>query len=471
MMMMRSLLGSIAFAAFMAGAGFAEVAADNPLMVAEFFTDKTTVEQVQAELNKGAALDVRGRYGENPLHHAIEGHAPLAVIKLLIAGGAAVNQPVGKKGDLATLYAAYAGDLALMQTLKAAGADFTAVDDVKETALHWLTYNEHPTPEMLEFLIAEGIDPNAQSQSGDTAASQMGWSQAEDPEALYDLLLAKGSDGSGINADGQDLFMKAISYAGKGAWLERLYTESEDPAATDNNGLSGILLASQWGINKDRLEFLEAKGFDLQATTPKGENAMILNATYGDADSIKLLLDRGFDINVVDNKGNSPLLVALKNNAPENVTAIIAAGADVAHANEKGVTPIMLALSRTVGDPATEEGKPEAALFDLILAKGGDLKAVDAAGASTLIYAVKSGQPLVRIQQIIDVGVNVNAADGEGTTALMFAAIGAKDAAVITALVAAGADTSVRDVFDDNAAALAADNAALKGTAALAMLN
>ncbi len=466
-MILKTLLGSMAITAGFSGAAMAQ----NPLMDANFFTDKTTVAQVQAELDKGARVDERGPYGENPLHFAIDGHAPIDVIKLLIAGGAAVNQPAGKKGTIVALEAAYAGNLELLQVLKAAGADFKAADDVKETALHWLTYNDHYDPAMLTFLLAEGLDPNAQSQSGDTPARAVAWHQSTDAGKLLDDMIAAGSDPTGINADGQDAFMMSISYAGgMSGMLDRFYAMSEDPMAEDNNGLSGILLASQWGIDKERLEFLKAKGFDLQAQTPKGANAIVLNATYGEPDSMKLLLDEGFDINATDDAGNSPLLVAMVKSEPANIRAIIDDGADVTHANTKGETPLLRALARQNDDPASDGGKELVALIDLLIEKGGDLKDVDAAGAGALIYAVKAGQPLARIDQIIAAGVDVNATDADGTTALMFAAMAGKDPAVITSLMNAGADKTVKDVFEDTAAVMAADNAALNDSPVLALL-
>jgi ankyrin repeat protein len=468
-MMLKTLLSSLAVGALFAGAALAEAA--NPLMTDTFFTDKTTVAEVQAELDKGAKLDVRGAYGENPLHHAIEGHAPIDVIKLLIAKGAQVNQPAGKKGNLATLYAAYAGNLELLQVLKDAGANFMAVDDVKETALHWMAYNDHYDPEILSFLLAEGLDPNAQTQSGDTPARSVAWHQSPDAGKMLDDLVAAGSDPTGINADGQDAFMMSVSYAGgMSGMLDRFFEMSEDPMAVDNNGLSGILLASQWGIDKERLEFLKAKDFDLQVETPKGANAIILNATWGDAASMKLLTDEGFDINATDDAGNSPLLVAMVENEPTNIKAIIEAGADVTHANAKGETPLLRALARKNEDPASDGGKELVALIDLLIEKGGDLKGVDTVGATALIYAVKSGQPLARIEQIIAAGVDVNATDAEGTTALMYAAMSSHDPAVVEALIKAGADKTVKDVFDDTAAVMAADNIALKDSPVLVLL-
>lgn len=471
--MLRNILASTALALLAATGALAGDTAKNPLMEEGFFTDKTTLAEVQAVLDKGFGTDERDRYGNNPLHLAIEGHAPLEVLKLLIDKGAAVNQPPGKKGNLVTLYAAYAGDIEVLKLVDAAGADWSAVDDLKSTPLHWLTYNEKATPEMVDFLLAEGVDPAAQNQTGDTAAMDMAWSGAEKPEVLYDYLLSKGSPDLGFNADGQDGFMKAISYAGKGAWLARLYAASEDPLAADNTGLSGVLLASQWGINKERLDFLKAHDFDLFIENAKGENALILSTEYGDADSVALLLAEGFDVNAEGDTGTTPLLNALKDKEhfqPEVVEALIAAGAEVNHADGKGVTALMKLLEAPVEDAASEEGAAKLALFDLLLEKGADLRAVDAGGSTTLIAAVKGAQSVDRLKAILAAGVEVNAMDAEGMTALMYAAGFAKDPAVLELLLEAGADIGVKDVFDDGAAQYAAENKALEGAAVLGRL-
>jgi ankyrin repeat protein len=470
--MLRTLIASTALA-LLASVALAEEAAKNPLMEEGFFTDKTTVAEVQALFDKGFGVDERDRYGKNPLHLAIDGHAPLEVLQLLIDKGAAVNQPEGKKGELVTHFAAYAGDIEVLKLVDAAGANWLVADDVKETALHWATYNNNLTPEMVEFLLAEGIDPAAQNQTGDTAAMSMAWSEAENAGEIYDLLLAKGSPDLGFNADGEDSFMKAITWSGKGAWLERLYEQSEDPFAANNEGMSGIILASKWGVNKERLEFLKTHDFDIFVENSKGENAMILNAAHGDLEILALLLAEGFDVNSESDTGKTPLLEAFRfkdDYQPAAVTALIEAGADVTHADAKGVTALMKFLEGHIEDPASEDGVAKLALFDVLLSKGADLKGVDAGGATTLIYAVKGGQSIDLLKTILAAGVDVNAKDGDGMTALMYAASLSKDPAVLELLLDAGADTGVKDVFDDGAAAYAADNKALTGAAVLARL-
>ena len=470
-MKLRNLLGSIAAGAMLATTGFAETATDNPLMSEAFFTDKTTVAMVEAAIASGADLMGRDEYGATPLIRAMEGHAPIDVISFLITQGVPVNQ-IGGKGGLPTLYAAYAGNLEVLQVLKAAGADFKAVNYMKDGPQHWLAYNEAFDPAMLAFLQAEGLDISAQNRNGETAASMVGWS--ESPKALEMLAAfeAAGADPTVISGEGNDIWMNAISYGVKTPEvLEYFYSLSEDPQAANNAGLSGILLASQYGINESRLSFLESKGFDLFVETPKGENALLLNAKNGDAASLKLLLDRGFDIDSTDDRGNTVLHIAADDNEPANITALIEAGADVTAANAKGETPLMLLLARKIDDPASDDGKALIALADLMITKGADLVTADASGATPLILAVKGGQPVTRLQQILAAGADVNAVDGEGMTALMVASMQAKDPAVIDLLLAAGANKTVKDVFDDTAALLAMDNPALKDSRVLSALN
>ena len=116
-MTLKTLLSSLAIITLLADVASAKDAR-NPLMDEDFFSDETTVALVQAELDKGAGLSDRSKYGENPLHFALKGHASVDVIKLLVEAGAPLNQPKGNKGNVAMLAAVAYGDAALLDYLR-----------------------------------------------------------------------------------------------------------------------------------------------------------------------------------------------------------------------------------------------------------------------------------------------------------------------------------------------------------------
>ena len=454
-MKLKRLISTFACSTLMMGGAWAK----NPMLTEEYW-EVATVASVKTDLEAGADLLERNKIGRQGLHYALRGHASLDVLRLVLEQGVPIR-PEGGKGVYAELYAARYGDLQVMQLLHEFGADFQVADYMGETPQYWLSKNKKPDLRVVDYFEKLGLDMNAQNRLGITPAAATALNKRG--EKLFDYLVDKGSDPEGIDSEGRDLFMKAIIKNDNIEMLQRFYNDSEDPEAADNYGLSGVLLASIEGISEKRLAFLEDQDFDLNIRDPKGQTALHLHAVEGDGDGLKALLERDFDINAIDKKGNTPLHLALKANEADLVSAMLDAGADPQAANSKGVTPLMLALARE----ADEEMAP---LIDRLIKAGADLKAQDASGTTTLIYAIKGGQPISRLQQILATGVDVNAIDGEATTALMHVALVGKDPEVLTLLLNAGADKTVRDLFDDTVAMMAADNPALKDSSVLAQL-
>lgn len=468
--MTRNLVSTTAVALLLALPAFAEDSGKNPFTGDAFFTSETTVEDVQKAIDAGHDINEEDEYGGDALIHAIDAGASIEVLQFLVDQGAELDQPDPSRHRAVQAAAWSAKAYENLSFLREAGADMTARDYMQETWFHNVIWGEEFDPRLIELAKEVGLDISEPNRCNNTALTGTGWA-SHDARKWYDALAAEGLDPTIINCEGMDIYMKSISW-GDGAMSEFLYDVSEDPQAADNAGLSGILLAAQWGVNKTRLEFLKSKGYDLTITSPKGENALILNMKWGDKESVQLLLDEGFDVNSVSNDGTTPLLMSMRKGTgfdPEAVTALIEADADIGLANNKGQTPIMLLLAI---DPAKAKAGADkvAGLMSLMLDKGAELNATDAGGATTLIYAVKGGQPSSVLKQILEAGVDVNATDAEGSTALMYAAELSDDPAVIDLLLEAGADKTLMDVFEDTAAVIAMDNASFDGTEVIAKL-
>lgn len=174
-------------------------------MAEDFWTEKTTLAQVQAAIYASVTLEVRGNTGENPLHLALWGKAPAVVISFLIEPGADVIQPEGKRGKDAAMAAVGFGNLAIMKEIQAAGANFASVDDIGEGGLHHFCHTKHVDPALLEFLLVvggPGNDPLHQYLYGETIAMNTIWSDADNVDEFLDTFLAKGADPSGMRSEG-----------------------------------------------------------------------------------------------------------------------------------------------------------------------------------------------------------------------------------------------------------------------------
>jgi len=257
-----------------AGTGHAQEASLNAM----FFSKDTTVADVSSVIENGADIHERSALGQEPLHYAIRRGAPLEVIQYLIDQGAHVNQLTGK-GLFVTYYAARFGDVELLKLLKNAGADFAKRDYMEEDSAHWVAMNDNVTMEMIDFLKAEGLEFDRPNRNAETPAMKTVWDiRQEFGVRNLELLTKVGSDPTGINGQGQDMLMMSFLH-GRGdhgaTGMQHLFEISEDPFAADNAGLSGILLATSFGLKEDSLLFLEKNGYDLNLKDPKGATMLL----------------------------------------------------------------------------------------------------------------------------------------------------------------------------------------------------
>lgn len=97
---------------------------------------------VRLLLEKGAAVDIPGKYGETALMMAIINEQK-AFLDLLLANNADVNI-VSEEGITPLMLAANRGNVEILNTLLQAGADFNAVNDKGYSASDIARINNHP---------------------------------------------------------------------------------------------------------------------------------------------------------------------------------------------------------------------------------------------------------------------------------------------------------------------------------------
>jgi len=183
-------------------------------------------------------------------------------------------------------------------------------------------------------------------------------------------------------------------------------------------------------------------GAAVNARDAHGNTPLILEASYGNAASMKLLLERGAQVNVANAEGATPLIRAAYDY--EKARLLVDRGADVNARSALGETPLILA-ARTADSHRTVK---------LLLDHGADAKATNNFGATTIISAAAGGD-VESARLLIQHGANVNAMPiaakeaflfNGGRSALMWAAYRG-DIPMIKTLLAAGADINAEGMF------------------------
>ncbi|CAM9703933.1 unnamed protein product, partial [Scytosiphon promiscuus] len=121
-------------------------------------------------LRKGADRDSLDIYGVAPLHRAVHGKH-IAMIQVLLAGGANANLPRWKHGETPLHTATRCNSHAAMLALLELGANVNAKDDQGRTALYIAC--ETVAPDAADLLLRRGADETAVANTGFTPRSRI----------------------------------------------------------------------------------------------------------------------------------------------------------------------------------------------------------------------------------------------------------------------------------------------------------
>jgi ankyrin repeat protein len=185
-------------------------------------------------------------------------------------------------------------------------------------------------------------------------------------------------------------------------------------------------------------------------------------AAAGDVERLRALLAAGADPNAPETDDHwPPLLEAAQENRVEAVRLLLDAGADMYTQASSGETPLSMALRRgslevfrlllergyqldPVRDQADQMlvnagSQDREVLRWLVVEKRIPIDTVDYKGCTALLYAAHNDR-LEAVEELLRLGADPNHRGEDGETVLMWAADHEGNAAVLRALIAAGAD-------------------------------
>jgi hypothetical protein len=213
---------------------------------------------------------------------------PTQVTPTAPASTETVTQKPEPSADEDLVAAALRGDLAVVHSLLAKGADVNAKGTEGITAL--IAASAKGPKEMVQALLDRGADVNAQADQGATAlmvASERGRTE------IVSALLAKGAD---VNA-------RMVS-----------------------NGAGALLLAAQHG-HREVVDVLLTAGADVNAKATNGATALIAASQNGHKEVVVALLHQGADINAKTNDGRTALGIAKQQGKADIIAVLQGVGA------------------------------------------------------------------------------------------------------------------------------------------------
>jgi cytohesin len=363
---------------------------------------------VKLLLENGAAVNGVKRGDLTPLHYAA-GNGHKAIVDYLLAHGAKADAQTD--GGVTPLLAAVGkGYDAVVRRLLEAGASVKQATDRDreenyagfqffgkgQTPLHVAVLSGYPSS--IPLLIQNGAEVNVRDRLDRTPLSYA--AEQQNTDAVKALLAGRADPNLGVNPP---LHISAL--------------------VSGNTEIPGLLLRAGADPNTNALILAPQPPRNLESMSP-----LYLAIVNSHPAVVRLLLEAKANPNAT-HQGNPLLYPALRQ--PESMQALLEAGADPKARMGNGWDMLQEAVAENNLD-ATK----------LLLAHGADMKAVGRQGETALHLAAQRSSKEI-LQLLLKHSANLNAQDNEGRTPLFYAVLAAKED-TLTALLDAGADPNVR---------------------------
>jgi ankyrin repeat protein len=336
---------------------------------------------------------VNARHGWQfaPLHWAaLWGHA--AVVKALLARGAAIEARDLLRGRTALHWAAWGGHAGVAELLLSLGIGHQDADNDGQTALHLAAARGHAP--VAALLLDSGAEVHARnSWSGTPLHAAAHGGQAE----VARLLLARGA-----SLEARDKWYRtplhAAAWHGRAVMVHLLLANGADLAATNQCYGTPLHMAAERG-HSDVVALLLDHGAAINSPSDWGRTPLHVAARGGHADTVRLLLSRGAEVNARNKWQATPLHWAAEGGYGEVVDVLLDHGAEVEVREERGRTPLHAAVW---------EGHE--AVVEQLLTRGADLEAATDRGNTPLHTAIQAGRREMAAL-LLARGAEVNAAN------------------------------------------------------------
>lgn len=481
--MKKNLFISIALVAAL----FSNAQQKNTLLDAAFWKTAPNVETVKAEIAKGNNPAEANANAFDVVVLAINNDAPNATIKFLLEQS---GNPVNKSTHDNRIYlhwAAYRGNVEMVEYLIAKGSDVNAEDSHATTPITFAAMNGQSNPALYEAFFKGGIDPKKKYKDGENLLLLA--VPFDKDLTLTDFFVTKGLSLKDVDNDGNTAFNYAAR-TGNVALLKKLlerkvkYTDNAlliatqgsrrettsldaykylveeiklKPTITGKSGENVLHLLAGKPNQKEIITYFLSKGVDANKLNKDGNTPFMIAAGARENGTLEVLLPSAKNINLQNAKGESALTFAVRSGTPENLALLLNKGADVKVTDKDGNSLGVYLVQSYKPDPKQDTFDAKAKLLQ---EKGLNLAAPQKDG-STLYHFAIAKNDLSLLKKLAGLNIDVNAKNKDGITALHKAAMVAKNDEIMKYLISIGAKKDIKTEFDESAYALAKENESL----------
>ena len=462
-------------------------AQDNVFLNRDFWKSNPTIKAIETKIKEGNNIAEANSNNFDAVTSAILVDAPLETIKYIQSKkGNDVNK-LTHDGRTYIFWAAYKGNVELMEYLLSNGARTDIKDDKGSTILNFAAGSGQQDTKVYDFCIAHGAKVKTDVTPNGANALLLVAPYDKD-YTLINYFTSKGVDINSVDRDGNGVF-NYVAKTGNVTLLNQLLEKGIK--GTDN----AFVFAAQGTRGKantiDFYKYLESLGLDSKNGGVKGESALhILASRSKDLELVNYIIDKGSDVNAQDQNGNTPFINAANRNSLEIVKLLFSNVKNVNQGNKKGASALALAVENNASEVVDFliKNKANVATLDAdknnltvylmesfstkkedhfkqkldVLTKNGLNITKTQDNGNTLYHLALAKNNVALLKLIKQYDIDVNAKNKEGNTALHLAALQAKDTDILKYLISIGAKKEMGTDFEETAYDLALENEILK---------
>ena len=430
--------------------GLTSFAQDNVFLERTFWKTNPSVETIDQKIKEGHNPSQPNSNNFDPVVYAIlEVASNEAIIHLISQEGNSVNK-ITHDGRTYLFWAAYKGNVDLMEYLIKQGAKINLLDDKGNTILNFAASSGQQNTKVYDVCLQNGA--NLKKDLTPSGANALLLAIPKDKDfQLTSYFQSKGLDINSKDYQGNGAF-NYVARTGNVDLMKQLLEKGV-------KGNDQAFLFAAYGTRgiTNGLEvyhYLENVGLNPDVSDDEGNTPILVLASRNtNLELLTYLIKKGMDINHQNKKGQTALMLAVRNNEPSVVSFLLDQGADVSLLDAEGNNlGFYLVESYSERDKESFFAKKE-----LLEKKGVNLAMPQKSGNTIYHLAVeKNSMPLLEMAS--NLTVDVNTKNGEGNTALHLAAMKAKDETILKYLLKLGAKKEILTNFQETAFDLASEN-------------